>query len=160
MANPATEEVLAYEQHCELKEILGPDFKLGSIITEETIKACEALLNVAADEFFVDAAPDLELLRSLVDKPEAEVMPPAYREEVLQLTFNIKGHAKMLGFTLITDICMHVVHCMSSNKISDKKRYKLIRQLVEALRVAFDHKIRNDGGELGLALRQKLQSTL
>ncbi len=158
---PADEnEIVAHQGHNDMRKVLGSDFKLSKVITKETIAACDTMLQEAVADFFTDELPDLEGLEALVKTPAEEIAVQPTRDALLKHAFNIKSHAKMLGFTLITDICTHIVNTMNSTKLTDEKRQRLIMKLAGGLRVAFDHKIRDDGGEVGLEIRKKLEKAL
>jgi len=157
---PAVDEIVAHQGHSDLKKVLGSDFKLSRIITKETIAACDTMLQEAVADFFTDSLSDLEGLETLSKSPASEIAVQPTRENLLKHSFNIKSHAKMLGFTLITDICSHIVNTMNSTKLSDEKRQQLIMKLAGGLRVAFEHKIRDDGGPVGLEIRNKLEKAL
>lgn len=163
MSDTATklkDEVTATTGHTELKKVLGADFKLSRMVTKETIAACDTMLQAAAADFFTDSLPDLHSLTAISKTPAHAIAVEPAKDQLLQHTYNIKSHAKMLGFTLITDICSHIVNIMNSPKLNEEKRQQLILQLVSGLRVAFEHKIRGDGGPVGLEIRNKLEKAL
>lgn len=156
----ANDEIIAYEGHSELRKILGPDFKMADVVTKKMIESCNTVLQEAAADFFTDSLTDLEALQQLCTTAAKSIADQATREGILKHTYNIKSHSKMLGFALITEICGYIVNTMNSSKITDEKRVKLFVQLVGGLRIAFDHKIRDDGGPIGHAIRQPMQKVL
>lgn len=158
MSTATTEEepVLSYEPNCELRNVVGEDFRLADIVTEEKIAACEALLEKAAADFFVDAAPDLDILCAMAKKG----WPGNDFDSLLTHTYNIKSHAKVLGFTLITDVCMHIVNTVHSTKLEEKKKHALLVQLIGTLQLTFVKQLRSDGGHFGQELRAQLSRSV
>ncbi|MFM9889748.1 MAG: hypothetical protein ACKVOE_03755 [Rickettsiales bacterium] len=148
--------ILAYEPNCELRNIVGEDFRLADIVTDEKIAACEALLEKAAADFFIDAAADLSALRAVATLGWAS----SDFEALLTHTYNIKSFAKVLGFTLITDVCMHIVNTAHSQKLDMKKKQALLVQLIGTLQLTFDKQLRNDGGHFGQELSAQLSRSI
>lgn len=147
-----TEDVMAYESNCGLKKDVGTDFSINTLISEAQLIKCEELMDQATIEFFNDAAPDLQALKQLTPGND----PTSW----LRYAHNIRSLAKLLGFTLITDTCMHIVDTVSSNKVSPEKKSALLSKLVQTLDLCFQQKVRDDGGAVGKEVRDKLASYL
>lgn len=147
-------DVQAYESNCGLKKEVGADFSLAASITPEQIKACGELLDTALADFFNEAASDLAALKVMVAKETASL--PA----MLTHTYNIKSLAKVLGLTLVTDLCIHMVDTVYSGKLKETQKRALLAKLVEALDLTFARQIRDDGGRFGSDLRARLHRSL
>lgn len=159
MSDPKdTSPVLAYEANCELRNAVGEDFRMAEFITDEKIEACEALLQQATDDFFTDAATDLQQLEKLTIVP-AEANDVRVTDDQLLEThiYNIKSLAKVLGFTLITEVCVHFISTIHGDSLPEQKRLALLQKLTETLRLAFNRRIRDDGGSTGKALLASLR---
>ncbi len=148
--------VFAYEPNCQLKQELGEEFSLEEAISEEQLRACEALVDQAAEDFFAEASSDLRALAAMTHPAEGATD----YEQLLMHAYNIKSLAKVLGFTLITDVCMHLVGTVHSQKLSETQKQAMLNTLVDALAMTFDHRIRDDGGTFGRELRAKLTRSL
>lgn len=154
---PPHDDVVAYEPNCSMKRKLGDDFALGSLVTEQVISACENLLNRASSSFFQEAEEDLAALEALIRQP----LDTAGVTDRLQThAYNIKSHAKVLGFTLITEICVQLIAAILSTKLAAAKRQPLLQTLVDALRVAFTQQVRDDGGAVGKEIQARLLASL
>lgn len=162
MSSPpkSPDEILAHEPNCALNQAVGDGFSLSAVITEDTIAACEALIDKSADEFFHAAQTDLTVMFATIQTPLTEENEQHYVSELMIHTYNIKSLAKLLGFALITDICVYIVSTLHSTKITHEKKHLLVKQLLEALRLTFDQRIRDDGGNFGQELKQKLEAYL
>ncbi len=150
------EPVLMYEPNCSLIAEVGVGFKITNFITEEKIKSCETLLEKASEEFFDDAEADLQALERMTSELTAETIDN-HAHQMQTHAYNIKSLAKVLGFTLITEICIHLVGTISSNKLSAEKRKAILQSLSGALRLTFMQHIRDDGGEVGKELLNSLR---
>lgn len=148
-----TSPVTAYEVHSSFRQEMGPGFLLSEFITQDKIEACTNLLQEASDAFFTDALADLQQLEAIMAAPPVA----GEHEQVNIYVHNIKALAKVLGFTLITEICVHCVSALNSDQLSDKKRRALLEKLVETLSLAFSQRIRDDGGEAGKAILLSLR---
>ena len=150
------EPVLMYEANCSLIADVGEDFKIASFITEEKIKSCETLLEKASEDFFDDAEVDLQALERMTRELTAETIE-THAHQMETHAYNIRSLAKVLGFTLITEICIHLVGTISSKKLSAEKRKAILQSLVGALRLTFMQRIRDDGGAVGKELLNSLR---
>ncbi len=155
-AEDTIEPVLAYEGNCSLREEIGADFKAANYITEQKIQACEELLVKAVEEFFTDAEPDLQALERMTRELTADTIEK-HAHQLQTHAYNIKSLAKVLGFTLITEICIHLVATIGSPKLSAEKRKAILQNLASALRLTFMQRIRDDGGEVGKELLANLR---
>ncbi len=133
---------------------LGDDFSLGDFITAEKIAACNALVQKASDDFFTEALGDLEALEELAHGTKDNVSWEKLRTSI----YNIKSFAKVLGFTLITETCVHCLAAIDSETMPSKKKRALVSELVKMLRITFDHRIRDDGGVMGAEMLASLRS--
>jgi hypothetical protein len=144
---------IAYEVTSSIKQELGDDFLLSEFITPDKIQSCALLLKQASDEFFTEALADLVHLEQLLAiDPE----PNELRQFQIYIQ-NIQAFAKVLGFTLITEICVHSVVAINNDRLTLEKKRGLIKKLVETLRLAFDQRIRDDGGAIGKAILESLR---
>jgi hypothetical protein len=88
----------------------------------------------------------------------------AQLEAVVALDKNVqnahKNYAKVLGFTLITEICIHVTDAVNSPKLPFRIQHALIQNMIGVLRIAFDQKIQSDGGNTGQEILNKLKKFL
>ena len=150
------EPVLMYEANCSLIADLGEDFKIATFITEEKIKSCEMLLEKASEDFFDDAEADLQALERMTRELTAETIE-THAHQMQTHAYNIRSLAKVLGFSLITEICIHLVGTISSSKLSAEKRKAILQNLVGALRLTFMQHIRDDGGAVGKELLNNLR---
>jgi hypothetical protein len=150
----ATTEVAMYDVQLSISQELGEGTTLASFITPEKIAACNAIVQQATDDFFSEALSDLERLETLSDQPSS----PACMEQLRSSIYTIKSFAKVLGFTLITETCVHCLAAIDNEKLTDKKKRALLAELVKILRVAFDHRIRDDGGAMGNAMLMSLRT--
>jgi len=153
------EPVIAYEGNCSLKMELGEGFKISPYITEETIASCDKLLQRAFDEFFQKLEPDFRQLEFIANS----IADPISEEDIHSmqiLCYNMKNYAKVLGFTLITEICLHVVNAVNTNKLSFRVQKALIQNMIGVLKIAFDQKIQSDGGETGKEILTRLKTLL
>ena len=149
------EPTIAYEGNCSLKMELGEGFKISPYITEETISKCDALLQRAFDEFFQKLEPDFRQLEFIANS----IADPISEDDIHSmqiLCYNMKNYAKILGFTLITEICIHVVNAVNTNKLPFLIQKMLIQNMIGVLKIAFDQKIQSDGGETGKEILARL----
>lgn len=151
--------VTAYEGNCNIKRDLGESFSLTEFITEDKIKACDALIHQAAEDFFTDAEPDLEKLEALLTE-SFDFSNTRATSSLETYVYNIRCLAKVLGFTLITEICIHLINATRTDSFSPEKKSALLRKLVETLRLAFDSRIQDDGGEVGKKILKNLRARL
>jgi hypothetical protein len=153
------EPTIAYEGNSVLKMEIGDGFKISPFITEETIASCQQILYSAVEDFFQKLEPDFRQL-DLISK---SITDPISDEDIYSmqiLCYNIKNYAKVLGFTLITDICIYVVNAVNSHALPFRVQYALIQNMIGVLRIAFDQKIQSDGGETGKEILARLKSLL
>ena len=150
------EPVLAYEANCSLRAELGDDFKVVEYITEEKIRTCEQLLQKAVDDFFIDAEQDLRALERMTHDLTADTIEQ-HAHQMETHAYNIRSLAKVLGFTLITEVCIHLVATLGSGKLSAEKRKAILKNLTSALRLTFIQNIRDDGGVVGKELLNSLR---
>lgn len=151
------DEVLFYESHCEIHDVLGDDFKLADAITDEQIDACAELITQAGNDFFVDAEIDLRALEGLLSAPSQPLAPHSL---LLTHIYNIKSLAKVLGFSLITEICVHFIATIHAQDLTAAKKAALLQKLCEALRLAFTKRIQDEGGNVGKELLKNLRKRL
>ena len=153
------EPTIAYEGNCSLKMELGEGFKISPYITEETISKCDALLQRSFDGFFETLEPDFRQLMFISNS----IAEPISEEDIHSmqiLCYNIKNYSKLLGFTLITEICIHVVDAVNTNKLHYRVQKALIENMIGVLKIAFDQKIQSDGGETGKEILARLKTLL
>lgn len=146
--------VILYEVQHAISQQLGEGIKLAEFITAEKIAACNAIVQQAADDFFSEALGDLEKLEILAGQSAS--VPSI--EQLRTSIYNIKSFAKVLGFTLITETCVHCLAAIDNDSMPEKKRRALLHELVKILRVAFNHRIRDDGGAMGNAMLSSLRT--
>lgn len=149
-----TSPVIIYEVQHSIRQELGEGTKLSEFITAEKIAACNALVQQAADNFFADALADLQNLETLSQHAVSSDSAEHLRTSV----YTIKCFAKVLGFKLITEICMHCLAAIDNDTMPEKKKHALLNELVKILRVAFNHRIRDDGGTMGNAMLDSLRT--
>ena len=154
--NEQLEPVLAYEGNCSLKQDMGGEFKIATYITEEKLKSCETLLQKAVDEFFTDAEADLHALESMIKAITPETIAGG-AHQIQTHAYNIKSLAKVLGFTLISEVCVHLVATTASQKLNAEKQKAILENLVNALRLTFMQRIRDDGGVIGQEILKSLR---
>ncbi len=154
---PPADEVTAYEPNCAMKRKLGQSFALGALVTEEVISACETLLSDASASFFQEAETDVAALEQLLLSP---LEKPGMIDQLQTHAYNIKSHAKVLGFSFITEICVQLIATIVSRKLAPEKKRPLLLKLVQALRLAFTQQVRDDGGAAGQELQAKLMASL
>jgi hypothetical protein len=155
----ALEPTIAYEGNCALKMELGDSFKIAPFVTEETIASCENIIQKATDDFFIKLEPDFRQLQFIA----SSIGDPISDEDIYSmqiLCYNIKNYAKVLGFTLITEICIHVTDAVNSPKLPFRIQHALIQNMIGVLRIAFDQKIQSDGGNTGQEILNKLKKFL
>lgn len=146
MTDSITESpILAFEPNCRLKSELGEQFRLSAAIGTENIEACQILLDDAFAQFFHEAEEHLVALEQLV----ACVSEDSKLEEIHTQAYHIRSHAKVLGLTLITEICVHLIAATSLRTLNLPQQHALLKKLAETLRYAFTHQIRDEGGEAG-----------
>jgi len=149
---------LAYEGNCSLKMVVGKDFKLHALVTEQQVRACERLLKKSVDNFFVDAEADLSKLEKITRTASPDGLSPLEMQELQACTYNIKTMAKVLGFSLISEICVHIANSLDHPKLVPLKKRELLKTLVEGLRLACNRKIRDDGGAIGQEILDSLRA--
>jgi hypothetical protein len=149
--------IIALEGNCSLKQATGDGFKVADFITEEKIVACDNLVKKAIHDFFIDAEADLKRLEELT-RALAEPLNADEENELQRCAYNIKTMAKVLGFTLITEICIHLVNSLHSKRLSIPKQRALLQKLVDTLRLACNHHIRDDGGVVGKEILMNLRA--
>lgn len=155
MTDSVTEApILAFEPNCRLKSELGEEFQLAEVIGPENIEACQILLDDALAQFFQEAGEPLNMLEKLV----AQLSETSALEEIHTQAYHIRSHAKVLGLTLITEICVHVIAATSLRTLNMPQQHALLQKLVETLRYAFTHQIRDEGGEAGQNILRQLRS--
>jgi hypothetical protein len=153
------EQTIGYEGNCSLKMELGEGFKISPYITDDTILACEELLQRSCAEFFEKLQPDLRQLLFIANS----ITDPISEEDIhsmLILCYNIKNYAKLLGFTLITEISINIVNAVNTNKLSFRIKKALIENMLGVLKIAFDQKIQSDGGKTGKEILARLEILL
>ena len=151
------EPVTMHDAHLSIKQQLGPDFVMATHITEDRIRACATLVQNAQDAFFSDALPNLEALEKLAVTAEGEPLDT----DALQMNiYGIRSLAKVLGFALIAEICVYLILALHSVDYTEEKKKLLVAKLAEALRLAFDQRIRGDGEAAGKALLENLRENL
>ncbi len=136
------EFVTVYEPENVLRNIIGNDVALKNVLTPEKIKACQKLIDDARMSFFKSARPDLEDLKSLVKERAVSFGRIALRAE------NIRGQARMFGFWFISNVCTHIADYCESTAHPAERRASVVARLVDALQVAFDNEISDEGGIL------------
>lgn len=146
--------VFALEANCTLRREVGDDFSAREAISEAQLQACERLFDDASDSFFTEAAADMARLNALANTPLNDL------EAVLVPVHNVQSLAKILGFTLISNLCMLVVHTVHSRKLAEHKKAALLVELIHALDLTFLRRIRDDGGAFGTQLRADLNRSL
>ncbi len=145
--------VTVMEGNHQLKTMLGADFRLGDAITPEKIAACQHMVDQARQGFFEESEAQLIALETMAEavNKDAAVMP-AQVEQAETLAFNIKGQAALYGFGFISGICGRMVAVVTSRKLSNAKKAQAFVKLTHVLRMAYRHKITDEGAELGAHL--------
>ena len=152
--SPDTSPVIIYDVKNSIRLELGEGTTLSEFITPEKIAACNALVEQAANDFFTEALDDLEKLETLSQQKAANSSIEQLRASI----YTIKSFAKVLGFTLITETCVHCLAAIDNDRLPEKKKRALLGELVKILRVAFNHRIRDDGGAMGNAMLDSLRT--
>ncbi len=150
----STDDVVAVEAHSEIKEILGKEVELSKVFSKEKIIACQKIINSAKNNFFDTAKKELselkKLLKSNIDSQNDD-------EDIIKPLASIRSQAETLGFILITQVCDYIIKYYESETMDNKKRIRIIDKLVDTLKLAFDQKIKDDGGPLGKELLLNLR---
>ena len=130
------ETVLAYEPYSEIRQVIGQEVDLKTVFTEEKIRACNALINQARQDFFEITATELNLLErfataEIVTDQESQ----GFINAIMGHAQNIRGQAEMLGFALIARICLQIsLACVAVHQPQATKRL-LITKMVARLRL-------------------------
>jgi len=152
---------IAYEPDQTLREIIGKDTKLSEIFTPERIQACQKTIADARDSFFTVAEGDIVKLEKLAsDHVMAPDISDDIFEDVSMLAGNIKGHADLFGFTLVSAIGKHIISFCELKVRSPSTRFRVIADLIKMQRVAFNHKVMDERGALAKELATSLQKFL
>ena len=151
------EPVIAFPGNAALRKEVGENFRITSHITSKRIEALAQTIDEASMSFFDEANPDLAALEKLLDLKDES---PLNKEKCSACIYNVRSFAKVLGLPLVTEICVYLTSVNESTHMTETKRKLVLHKLTEALRLAFNHRIRDDGGEFGKALLESLRSHL
>lgn len=161
MANPLPqseeEAIVACEPVNALREMIGEGAALDELFDAGSIAAAQRLIDTAKDEFFDTAKNDLHALTDLLRMPvNQENIPPVLFDQLKRPAHTIQGEARMLGFTFIASVCSHIVTYCEASQPAPRKRLALVAQLADALALAFERRIRGEGGPVEQQLLQSL----
>lgn len=147
MIKPAHDDyTVVYETENVLQKKIGNDFSLDQIFSPERIKKCQNVIDQAKASFFETAKNDLE---SLLSMSRFSSLP---LNKMATLSENIKGQARIFGFSFISAVCDYITDVCMASTIEEEKKKFLLKKLIEVLEISFKEKITDEGGALNFDL--------
>lgn len=145
--------VVSIQAQRQLRDIVGADFRMAKAINADKIKACQKLLDHARENFFEESADDLVILERIAGTIGGEYeLIQGHAEQVEITAFNIKGQAELYGFGFIAQVCGRLIALVTSEKLAAHQKGQAYSQLINALRIAYEHRITDNGADVGAHL--------
>jgi hypothetical protein len=145
--NTESEEPYAVDIVEPITAMLSDPTLLENIFAQDKVSACQQIINEARADFFITSRAHMEALRDAVATPEGVIRDASLKPIALE-AWAIQQQANALGFSFLAQLCAHVCDLCESNARLTPRHAMLLYKLVNALIVAFDKNVIDDGGEI------------
>ena len=131
-----------------LKQKLGKNVTLESIITPEVLLQAQAAINSATDESLRWIKDDLVKLQALYKTLQAEQQPSAV-DEMSEVILLISSRSGTFGYTRASEVAyMLYLFCRKKLQPQNSNHYIIIEKHIEVLQIIFGKNIRDEAGSI------------
>ncbi len=119
---------------------------LAKLITQEMIEECQKLIDTSKESFFDDLDSIVEKLQRISKNPQ---MSKETTKAMLHAAADIQSSAGLFGYDLISALAGQLINLLDSKQFEPEKKQRLIAKYVDALVMAVNKRINDNGGAVG-----------
>lgn len=128
------------------KTFLGQEDMLAKLITQEMIEECQKLIDTSKESFFDDLDSIVEKLQRIAKNPQ---MSKETTKAMSHAAADIQSSAGLFGYDLIAALAGQLINLLDSKQFDAEKKQRLINKYVDALVMAVNKRINDNGGAVG-----------
>lgn len=119
---------------------------LAKLITQEMIEECQKLIDTSKESFFDDLDSIVEKLQRISKNQQ---MSKETTKAMSHAAADIQSSAGLFGYDLISALAGQLINLLDSKQFEPEKKQRLIAKYVDALVMAVNKRINDNGGAIG-----------
>ena len=150
------------EEDHTLKTMLGGDAGIKKIFSSTNIAKAQKVIDDTREEFFTASLASLSQLRETIyaQLPAGGAMGQPQLDQVHRHVFSLRIQADTLSFPFISSICTYVESVCTAPKNTNLNYTQLIRDMLDVLRLALQHKLLDANSPIAQAVMQSLSAVV
>lgn len=146
-------DIKVFKPNLTLKNKISPGGSAKALFPKEVVESCQTLLNDFKDSFFTDASSEFSQVNIQLRSKQVSA---EQRANVIGHIAVLKGRSETMGLGLISALMHSLQDYLENEQLENFEDNVVINKHLEALTVALQQQIADDGGILGKELMETI----